>query len=86
MLNYPEFKINITDLDRRTKTNPTDPDIPVSGTVYKVTSTYKDGNNNVQNFMEADSVVTNADGLGIAHLNRTKASTIVTYKIQDIKQ
>ena len=72
--NYPEFKINIFDYDRRDETT------PIEGTKYKVTSKYEYNNKDVD-FMKTDGVVTDSTGLGVAHLDRTKFDTIVTYTI-----
>lgn len=77
VLNYPEFKINITDFDRRDNTT------PISGTKYSVTSEYSDSANNNVSFMSASGIETDRNGLGIAHLNKTKDDTIVTYTIKE---
>ena len=77
VLNYPEFKINITDVDRRDSTT------PIAGTTYSVASEYTNSDNSTSQFNSAKGIVTNNTGLGIAHLNNTKPNTIVTYIIKE---
>jgi len=77
ILNYPEFKINIKDIDRRDDTT------PIAGTTYSVTSEYNDSNNSVIQYNSTTDVVTDATGFGIAHLNSTRDNTIVTYIIKE---
>ena len=74
---YPEFKINILDVDRRDGTT------PVAGTNYSITSEYIDSDNVKQNFMSTSGVITDTTGTGIAHLDRTKDNTIVIYTIKE---
>ena len=75
--NYPEFKINITDVDRRDGTT------PVVGTEYSVSSYYINSNNDQVAFTSTNNVVTDQNGLGIAHLDKTKDGTVVTYVIKE---
>lgn len=77
VLNYPEFKILIKDVDRRDRTT------PIAGTTYSVTSTYDDQFGNKVDFTKTEGVVTQADGVGIAHLDRTRDDTIVIYTVKE---
>ena len=74
--NYPEFKMNITDMDRRDGT-------PISGAEYKVDSTYLNESNMPVEFTSTNNVVTNANGVGVAHLDKTLDDKTVTYVIKD---
>lgn len=76
VFNYPEFKINIEDVDRRNNNK-------IVGTVYSVTSTYQASDNSTVNFTSASDVTTDTNGIGIAHLDKTRDDTIVTYKIKE---
>ena len=77
VLNYPEFKINITDVDRRNSTT------PIAGTTYSVVSEYTNSDSSISQFNSASGIVTDSNGLGVAHLNNTKSNTIVTYIIKE---
>lgn len=76
VLNYPEFKINIENVDRRDGTK-------ISGTEYSVSSKYTSSDNTQIDFTNTNGVITNTDGLGVAHLDKTKDNTIVTYTIKE---
>lgn len=78
VLNYPEFKINIENLDRRN-------DNKIAGTNYSVKSTYKQSDDTVVDFTSTNGVITDSNGIGIAHLDKTKEDTIVTYKVKEDK-
>ena len=78
--NYPEFKMNLINVDRRDGTT------PINGTKYTVTSTYVetvDSNNITQNFMSDSNIETITNGTGVAHLNRTKLNKTVIYTISE---
>lgn len=75
--NYPEFRFNITDVDRR------DGQTPLVGTTYSVTSSYVNSQSQTINFTSTNNVITNDAGLGVAHLDKTKENTIVTYIIKE---
>ena len=78
VLNYPEFKFVIKNVDRR------DGITPIVGTEYSVTSTYDDSENNKIDFTKTlEPAVTNEDGIGTAHLDKTKDNTVVTYTIKE---
>ncbi len=78
VLNYPEFKMNIKDIDRRNNN-------PIIGTQYSVKSTYLSNENQTIDFTSANQVITDETGTGIAHLDKTKENTVVTYKIKEDK-
>lgn len=76
--NYPEFKFNIRNVDRRDGTT------PIVGTQYSVTSTYTDSDNNIIDFTKTtEPAITNDEGIGIAHLDKTRDNTVVTYTIKE---
>ena len=75
--NYPEFKINTKDVDRR------DGATPIQGTTYDITSYYLDSTNTKQNFMSSTGAVTDSTGLAVSRLDRTKMETVVTYVIKE---
>lgn len=77
VLNYPEFKILIENLDRR------DGITPIVGTEYSVKSTYLQSNNEVVDFTNTEGVITNSNGIGTAHLDKTKDNTVVTYIVTE---
>ena len=77
VLNYPEFKMNIENLDRRDGTT------PVVGTEYSVSSQYTESNNEKVDFIGTKGVITDSQGLGVAHLDKTRDNTIVTYTIKE---
>lgn len=77
VLNYPEFRIDIKDVDRRDGTT------PIPGATYSVTSKYLDSENNEIGFIGTKDVITDATGVGIAHLDKTKDNTIVTYTVKE---
>ena len=77
VLNYPEFKLNIENLDRRDGTT------PVVGTEYSVSSQYTESNNEKVDFTGTKGVITDSQGLGVAHLDKTRDNTIVTYTIKE---
>ena len=77
VLNYPEFKINIEDVDRRNDTT------KVVGTEYSITSQYISSDNSQIDFIGTRGVITNDAGIGEAHLDKTKTNTIVTYTIKE---
>lgn len=64
---YPEFKINIKNIDKHTGE-------VIAGTNYKVTSTI-----NTQD----ESVTTGENGIGVAHLDKTGFRTTVIYTIEE---
>lgn len=76
VLNYPEFKLNIKNVDRRNNN-------PIVGTNYSVSSTYIESDNSTVNFTSTKEVVTDTTGIGVAHLDKTKENTIVAYKIKE---
>lgn len=67
VFSYPEFKMNIKNVDRHTGE-------VIAGTNYKVTSTI-----NTQD----ESVTTDENGIGIAHLDKTGFETTITYTIEE---
>lgn len=79
VLNYPEFKMNIENVDRRDGTT------PIAGTEYSVSSKYTSSDNTEIDFTNTNGVITNNNGLGVAHLDKTKDDTIVTYTIKEDK-
>ena len=79
VLNYPEFKINIKDVDRR------DGVTPIAGTQYSVKSTYIASDSSQVNFIGTNGFITDSTGIGVAHLDKTKENTIVTYTIKEDK-
>lgn len=79
VLNYPEFKMNIENVDRRDGTT------PIAGTEYSVSSKYTTSENQEVSFTSTSGVITNTDGMGIAHLDKTKDNTVVTYTIKEVK-
>ena len=79
VLNYPEFKMNIENVDRRDGTT------KIAGTEYSVSSKYTLSDNKEVDFISTNGVITNDNGLGVAHLDKTKDSTIVTYTITEDK-
>ena len=78
VLNYPEFKINIENVDRRNETT------KLAGTEYKISSKYTSSDNTEVDFTKTEGVITNQDGLGIAHLDKTKDNTVVTYTLSEV--
>ena len=77
-MNYPEFKINIENVDRRNETT------KLAGTEYKISSKYTSSDNTAVDFTKTEGVITNQDGLGIAHLDKTKDNTVVTYTLSEV--
>ena len=77
VLNYPEFKINIDNVDRRDGTT------KIVGTEYSVASQYTTSDNKQVDFMSTKGVITNSNGLGVAHLDKTKENTVVTYTVKE---
>ena len=77
VLNYPEFKMNIEDVDRRNETT------KIAGTEYSVASQYTTSDDKQVDFTSTEGVLTNEDGIGVAHLDKTKENTIVTYTIKE---
>lgn len=78
VLNYPEFKMLIKDVDRRDGTT------PIAGTTYSVTSTYDDEFGNKVDFTKTlNPAVTDATGVGTAHLDKTRDDTVVTYTVKE---
>lgn len=77
VLNYPEFKIVINDVDRRDGTT------PIVGTEYSVKSTYTESDGTVVDFTSTEGVLTNSNGIGTAHLDKTKDNTVVTYTVSE---
>lgn len=67
VFSYPEFKMNIKNVDRHTGE-------VIAGTNYKVTSTI-----NTQD----ESITTNENGIGVAHMDKTAFDTTVTYTIEE---
>ncbi len=78
--NYPAFKINITDTNRNDTVN----NAPIAGTIYNVTSSYKDSEQKVIDFVSTNGVTTDSSGLGTAYLDKTLDSTVVTYKVTEV--
>lgn len=68
VFNYPEMIMNIENVDRQNNT------IKLAGTNYSVTSNIGTADNNV---------TTDADGIGIAHLDRTKLGGSIIYTINE---
>lgn len=79
VLNYPEFKINIQNVDRR------DGITAIQGTEYNIKSTYINSENSIIDYTQATGVITNVNGLGVAHLDKTKENTIVTYTVTEVR-
>lgn len=77
VLNYPEFKIVINNVDRRDGTT------PVVGTEYSVKSTYTESDNSLVDFTSTSGVITNSSGIGTAHLDKTRDNTVVTYTVTE---
>ena len=77
VLNYPEFKINITNKNRGNASE------LLEGTQYSVTSQYIASDNSRIEFNSDDDISTDANGVGTAHLNNTKEDMIVTYTIHE---
>lgn len=77
VLNYPEFKMIIKDVDRRDGTT------PLVGTEYSVKSTYVESNNTEVDFTSTSGVITNSNGIGTAHLDKTRDNTVVTYTLTE---
>lgn len=77
VLNYPEFKMNINNVDRRDGTT------PVVGTEYSVKSTYVESDGSIVDFTSTSEVITSSSGTGIAHLDKTKDNTVVTYTVTE---
>lgn len=77
VLNYPEFKMNIENVDRRNDTK-------IVGTEYNVSSTYLASDNSQVDFTSTNGVKTNANGIGIAHLDKTRDNAVVTYTVKEI--
>lgn len=67
---YPELKMNIENIDRLVETT------KLAGTKYSVESTIN---------TRDDEVITNEDGIGIAHLDKTAISERVTYTIKETR-
>lgn len=78
IFNYPEFKMNIEDVDRRDDT------VKLAGAEYSISSKYTASDNTQIDFTKTDSVKTNESGIGIAHLDKTKENTIVTYTLKEV--
>lgn len=76
VLNYPEFQMNIENVDRRDGTT------KISGTSYKISSKYTTSDNSEVEFTSGNAI-TNENGIGLAHLDKTKDNTIVTYTITE---
>lgn len=80
VLNYPEFKFVIKNVDRR------DGVTPIEGTDYSVKSIYTDSSGNNINFMSTTSpTITDVNGIATAHLDKTKDNTVVIYTIKENK-
>lgn len=77
VLNYPEFKIVINNVDRRDGTT------PVVGTEYSIKSTYVESDNVIIDFTSTSGVITNSNGTGTAHLDKTRDNTVVTYTVTE---
>ena len=69
VFNYPEMIINIENVDRQDNT------IKLAGTHYSVTSNIGTSDKNV---------ITDADGIGTAHLDRTKLGGSIVYTIEEV--
>ena len=67
---YPELKMNIENVDRLNNTT------KLAGTVYQVESTIN---------TKDDEVITEDDGIGIAHLDKTAIDDTVTYTIKETR-
>lgn len=76
VLNYPEFQMNIENVDRRDGTT------KISGTSYKISSKYTTSDNSEVEFTSGNAI-TNENGIGLAHLDKTKDNTRVTYTITE---
>lgn len=81
--NYPEFQIEIENIDRRNGN-------PISGTTYSVKSTYQETDGSIVNFTQTmNPAVTGTDGIGagkgIAHLDKTKDNGVIKYTIKEDK-
>ena len=76
VLNYPEFQMNIENVDRRDTTT------KISGTSYKISSKYTTSDNTEVEFTNGNAI-TNENGIGVAHLDKTKDNAIVTYTIKE---
>ena len=71
--------MNIENVDRRDGTT------KIAGTEYSVSSKYTTSENQEISFTSTSGVITNTDGMGIAHLDKTKDNTVVTYTIKEVK-
>lgn len=81
--NYPEFQIEIENIDRRNGD-------PISGTTYSVKSTYQETGGSIVNFTQTmNPVITGTDGIGpgkgIARLDKTKDNGVIKYTVKEDK-
>ena len=76
VLNYPEFQMNIENVDRRNETT------KIAGTSYSISSKYTASDTTEVSFTRG-STTTDDNGLGIAKLDKTKDNTRVTYTITE---
>ena len=72
-------EIVINDVDRRDGTT------PVVGTEYSVKATYVESDNSEVEFTSTTGVITNSNGTGITHLDKTRDNTVVTYTVKEDK-